>query len=185
MPMTCFFFASVCRFLMPAWPSRRCHRQPFEAFASKHTAGCGPVEKSTMYKSPLLKPSKTDFCLCQRRWYASDVTVLMEHPSIDSCHQSCDLYIHYRGPTHLLWVAHPADELAQLTNSYTSSVKNMTSVSSVQFHQAIAQISSMRTCEMKVHFIMISLRPFRHFVRSPANSSDVRAHLETWPCRRD
>ena len=44
---------------MPAWPSHRCHSQPSEAFASKHTAGCGPVEKSTMYKSPLLKPSKT------------------------------------------------------------------------------------------------------------------------------
>ena len=99
--------------------------------------------------------------------------VLREHPSIESCHQSCDLYIHYRGPTHLRWVDHPADELVQLTNSYTSSVKNMTSESSVQFHQAIEQISSVRMCEMKVHFIMIRLRPFRHFVRPPANSSVV------------
>ena len=57
--MTCFFFASLCKFLVHAWPSRRCQSQPSEAFASKHTAGCGPVEKSTIYRSPLLKPSKT------------------------------------------------------------------------------------------------------------------------------
>ena len=110
MPMTCFFFASVCKFLMPTWPSCRCHSQP------------------------------SDFCLCQRRWYASDAMEIREHPSIYSCHQSCDLYIHYRGPTHLLWVDHPADELVQLTNSYTSSVKNMTSISSDQFHQVTEHI---------------------------------------------
>ena len=40
----------------------------------------------------------------------------------------------------MLWVDHPADELVQLMNSYTSSVKNMTSISSDQFHQAIEQI---------------------------------------------
>ena len=59
---------SVCKFLMPAWPSRRCHSQPSEAFASRHTAVCGPVEKSIIYKSPLLKPSKT------LEWLASMIT---------------------------------------------------------------------------------------------------------------
>ena len=157
MPMACLFFASVCEFLIPAWPSHRCHNQPSEAFASRHVAGAGPAEKSTIYKSPFLKPSKTldlsdsistmqrylpklttisrsqsieigmrlnpkdstsmlcpcvnplrlqsyidpipCFCLCQRRWYASDEMEIKQCPSISSCHRSCDLYIHCRGPT--------------------------------------------------------------------------------------
>ena len=93
-----------------------------------------------LWSQPYLDPIP-DFCLCQQKWYASDATEIMEHPSIDSCHQSCDSYIHYRGPTRLLWVDHPADELVQLTNSYTSWVKNMISISSDQFHQAIARIN--------------------------------------------
>src|SRR3954470_20003424 len=64
---------------------------------------------------------------------------IREHPSTDSCHQSCDLYIHYQVPTQWLWVDHPADELVQLTTSYTSVVKNMIS----QFIRSIS--SSSRT----------------------------------------
>ena len=103
--------------------------------------------------------------------------MIREHPSIDSCHQSCDLYIHYRGPTQWLWVDHPADELVQLTNSYTSSVKNMISNSSDEFHQAVNRYSSRRTCEMNVHFIMIRLRPFRQFLSGPQQILQTLRHV--------
>src|SRR3954469_6494498 len=73
------------------------------------------------------------------RQYASCVTLIREHPSTDSCHRSCDLYIHYQVPIQWLWVDHPADELVQLTTSYTSAVKNMIS----QFIRSIS--SSSRT----------------------------------------
>ena len=66
--------------------------------------------------------------------------VIREHPSIDSCHQSSDLYIHYRGPTQWLWVDHPADELVQLTNFiyFISEEYDINSLD--QSHQAIEQI---------------------------------------------
>ena len=85
--MTCFFFASVCKFLMPAWPSRRCQSQPSEAFASKHTAGCGPVEKSTIYRSPLLKPSKTlelSASMITTQRYLPKITTISRSQSIET-----------------------------------------------------------------------------------------------------
>src|SRR3954465_8041276 len=95
--------------------------------------------------------------------------LIREHPSTDSCHRSCDLYNHYQVPIQWLWVDHPADELVQLTTSYTSAVKNMIS----QFISSISSNSSIdkdrgRTCEMRVHFIMVSLRPFRQFCQVPS-----------------
>ena len=87
MPMTCFFFASVCKFLMPAWPGLRCHNHPSEVFASKQVAGWGPVEKSTMYKSPLLTPSKTldlsDYMMTTHL-YLPKITIISRSQSIET-----------------------------------------------------------------------------------------------------
>ena len=47
MPMTCFFFARVYKFLMLACPSLRCQSQHSEAFARRHTPNCGPAGKCT------------------------------------------------------------------------------------------------------------------------------------------
>ena len=87
MPMTCFFFVSVCKFLIPAWPSRRCHSQHSEAYSSRHVAGCGPAEKSTIYKSPLLKPSKTlelSDSISTIQWYLLKMTTISRSQSIET-----------------------------------------------------------------------------------------------------
>src|SRR3989337_1178594 len=87
MPMTCFFFASVCKFLMPACPSLLCQSQHSEAFARRHVATCGPAEKSTKYKSPLQNPSKTldlSEAISTMQRYFPKMTIISRSQSIET-----------------------------------------------------------------------------------------------------
>src|SRR3954465_243643 len=87
MPMTCFFLARVCKFLMPACPSLRCHSQHSEAFVRRHLASCGPAEKFTMYRSSFLYPSKTidlSDSISTRQQYFPNMTTLFKSQSIET-----------------------------------------------------------------------------------------------------
>ena len=87
MPMICFFFMGVCKFLMPACPSLRCQSQHSEAFARRHTASCGPAEKSTMYRSSFQYPSKTrdlSDSISTRQRYFPNITIMFKSQSIET-----------------------------------------------------------------------------------------------------
>ena len=87
MPMTCFFFARVCKFLMPACPSLRCQSQHSEAFARRYTASYGPAEKSTMYKSYFWYPSKTrdlSYSIRTRQRYFANITIMSRSQSVET-----------------------------------------------------------------------------------------------------
>ena len=86
MPMTCFFFARVWRFLMPTCPSLRCQSQHSEAFARRHTASCGPAEKSTTYRSSFRYPSNTrdlSYSISTRQRYFPNITTMFKSQSIE------------------------------------------------------------------------------------------------------
>ena len=63
------------------------HSQHSEAFARRHTASCGPAEKSTTYKSSFRYPSNTrdlSDSISTRQRYFPNITIMFKSQSIET-----------------------------------------------------------------------------------------------------